>query len=74
VLFYGLVSAPDREGVGFFVEREAAQAMIGEVRESAPTGDLRVEAIELGSRKRGLSPDLGLRDFSAARRWMSRDK
>jgi len=58
-------SAPRPRGRRFFVEREAAGAMIGEVRESAPTGDLRVEAIELGSRKRGLSPDLGISAISA---------
>jgi len=36
--------------VELFLEREAAEAMIGEVREDAPAlaEDLRVEAIELG--------------------------
>jgi hypothetical protein len=36
--------------VEFFVERESAEAMIGEVREDEPelAVDLRVEAIELG--------------------------
>ena len=49
MLFYGVVSAPDREGVEFFLEREAAEAMIGEVREDEPAlaEVLRVEAVEL---------------------------
>ena len=36
--------------VEFFLERDAAEAMIGEVREDEPVlaEDLRVEAIELG--------------------------
>ena len=44
-------SAPrPRKVVEFFLEREAAEAMIGEVREdeSAVAEDLRVEAIEFG--------------------------
>ena len=48
VLFYGVVSAQTERVVGFFLERGAAEAMIGEVREDEPAlaGDLRVEAIE----------------------------
>ena len=50
VLFYGVVSAQTEKVVEFFLEREAAEAMIGEVREDEPVlaEDLRVEAIELG--------------------------
>jgi hypothetical protein len=50
VLFYGVVSAQTENVVEFFLEREAAEAMIGEVREDEPVlaEDLRVEAIELG--------------------------
>jgi hypothetical protein len=35
VLFYGVVSAQTEKVVEFFLEREAAEAMIGEVREDA---------------------------------------
>ena len=50
VLFYGVVSAQIETVVEFFLEREAAEAMIGEVREDEPVlaEELRVEAIELG--------------------------
>ena len=50
VLFYGVVSAQTEKVVEFFLEREAAEAMIGEVPEDEPVlaEDLRVEAIELG--------------------------
>jgi hypothetical protein len=46
VLFYGVVSAQTERVVEFFLEREAAEAMIGEVREDEPVlaADLRVEA------------------------------
>ena len=33
MLFYGVVSAQTEKVVEFFLEREAAEAMIGEVRE-----------------------------------------
>jgi hypothetical protein len=48
VLFYGVVSAQTEKGVEFFLLWEAAEAMIGEVREDEPllAEDLRVEAIE----------------------------
>jgi hypothetical protein len=50
VLFYGVGSAQTEKVVEFFLEREAAEAMIGEVREDEPllADVLRVEAIELG--------------------------
>jgi hypothetical protein len=50
MLFYGVVSAQTEKVVEFFLEREATEAMIREVREDEPllAGDLRVEAIELG--------------------------
>ena len=40
--------------VEFFLEREAAEAMVGEVREDEPllAEDLRVEAIELATARR----------------------
>jgi len=46
VLFYGVVSAQTEKVVEFFLEREAAEAMIGEVREDEPllAEELRVEA------------------------------
>jgi hypothetical protein len=49
VLFYGDVSAKTEKVVEFFLEREAAEAMIGEVREDEPVlaEDLWVVAIEL---------------------------
>jgi hypothetical protein len=49
VLFYGVVSAQTERVVEFFLEREAAEAMIREVREDEPVlaKDLRVERIEL---------------------------
>jgi selenophosphate synthetase-related protein len=52
VLFYGVVSAQTERVVEVFLEREAAEAMIGEVREDDPllAEELRVEAIELGLR------------------------
>jgi hypothetical protein len=42
--------------VEFFLEREAAEAMIGEVRQDEPllAEDPRVEAIDLGSEPPGL--------------------
>ena len=48
MLFYGVVSARTEKVVEFFLEREAAEAMIGEVREdeSALAEELRVETIE----------------------------
>jgi hypothetical protein len=51
VLFYGVVSAQTEKVVEFFLEREAAVAMIGEVREDEPAlaEGLWVEAIELAS-------------------------
>ena len=45
VLFDGVVSAQPEKVVEFFLEREAAEAMIGE--EPALADELRVEAIEL---------------------------
>ena len=49
VLFFGVVSVQTEKLVEFFLEREAAEAMIREVREdeSMLAEDLRVEAIEL---------------------------
>jgi hypothetical protein len=49
VLFYDVVSAQTEKVVEFFLECEAAETMIGEVREDEPVlaKDLRVEAIEL---------------------------
>jgi hypothetical protein len=48
VLFYGVVSTQTEKAVEFFLERDAAEAMIREVREDEPllAIDLRVEAIE----------------------------
>ena len=48
MLFYGVVSAQTEKVVEFFREREAAEAMIGEVREDEPVlaEELRVEAVE----------------------------
>jgi hypothetical protein len=56
VLFYGVVSAQTEKVVEFFLEREAAEAMIDEVREDEPllAQDLRVEAVELGEAQREL--------------------
>ena len=50
VLFYGVVSAQTEKVVEFFLEWEAAEAIIREVREDelALAEDLRVEAVELG--------------------------
>ena len=50
VLFYGVVSAQTEKVVEFFLEREAAEAMIREVREDEPEleVDLRIEGVELG--------------------------
>jgi hypothetical protein len=50
VLFYGVVSGQTEKVVEFFLERDAADAMIDEVREDEPllAEELRVEAIELG--------------------------
>jgi hypothetical protein len=50
VLFYGVVSAQTEKVVEFFLEPEAAEAMIDEVREDEPglAEVLCVEAIELG--------------------------
>ena len=36
MLFYGVVSAQTEKVVEFLLEREAAEAMIGEVREDEP--------------------------------------
>ena len=45
--FYGVVSSQTERVVEFFLERGAAEAMIGEVREDEPmlAGELRVEAV-----------------------------
>jgi hypothetical protein len=50
VLVYGVASAQTEKVVELFLEREAAEAMVREVREDEPVlaEDLRVEAIELG--------------------------
>jgi hypothetical protein len=49
VLFYGVVSSQTERVVEFFLDRDAAEAMIGEVREDEPLAEeLRVEEIELG--------------------------
>jgi hypothetical protein len=50
MLFYGVVSAQTEKVVEFFVERDGAEAMIGEVRQDEPllAEELRVERIELG--------------------------
>lgn len=50
LLVYGVVSAHSENVVEFFLERDAAEAMIREVREDEPTlaWDLRVERVELG--------------------------
>ena len=50
VLFYGVVSAQTEKVVECFLKRDAAEAMIGEVREDEPVlaEVLRVEAIESG--------------------------
>jgi hypothetical protein len=50
VIFYGVVSAQTERVVEFFLERNAAEAMIREVREDEPVlaEELRVERIELG--------------------------
>jgi hypothetical protein len=47
VLFYGVVSFQTEKVVEFFLEREAAEAMIGEVRKDEPelTKELRFEAV-----------------------------
>jgi hypothetical protein len=49
VIFYGVVSAQTEKVIEFFLERDAAEAMIREVRkdEAALAEELRVEAIEL---------------------------
>jgi hypothetical protein len=49
MIFYGVVSAQTEKVVEFFLERDAAEAMIGEVREDEPVlaEELRIEAIEL---------------------------
>ena len=46
----GVVSAQTENVVEFFLEREAAEAMLNDVREDEPVlaEELRVEAIELG--------------------------
>jgi hypothetical protein len=48
VLFYGVVSAQTEKVVEFFLEREAGEAMIGEVREEEAelAEELRIETIE----------------------------
>jgi len=50
VLFYGVSAPRPRRVVEFFLEREAAEAMIGEVREYEPelAEDLRVENHRVG--------------------------
>jgi hypothetical protein len=49
VLFYGVVGAQTEKVVEFFLDREAAEAMIDEVREDEPAlaEELRVEPVEL---------------------------
>ena len=49
VLFYGVVSAQTETVVEFFLERDAAEAMIGEVRadDLCLAEVLRVEPVEL---------------------------
>jgi hypothetical protein len=49
VVFYGVVSAQTEKVVEFFLEPDAAEAMIGEVRKDEPmlAEDLPVQAIEL---------------------------
>lgn len=49
MLFYGVVSAQTERVVEFFLEREAAEAMIDEVRGDDPdlAEPARVEAIDL---------------------------
>ena len=49
-VLYGVVSAQTEKVVEFFLEREAAEVMIGEVREDEPelAEPLRVEAIAFG--------------------------
>jgi len=49
VVFYGVVSAQTEKVFDFFLEREAAEAMIGEARADEPllAQGLRVEAVEL---------------------------
>jgi hypothetical protein len=49
VRFYGVASAQTEKVVEFFLEREATEAMIGEVREDEPVlaEELRVEAMSL---------------------------
>jgi hypothetical protein len=49
VLFYGVVGAQTEKVVEFFLEPEAAEAMMGEVRKDEPAlaEELRIEAIEL---------------------------
>jgi hypothetical protein len=49
VLFYGVVSAQTEKVVEFFLEREAAGAMIRDVRVDEPllAEELRVEGIEV---------------------------
>jgi hypothetical protein len=46
---YGVVSAQTEKVVEFFLEREGAETMIGEVREDEPAlaEELRVETIDL---------------------------
>jgi sensor histidine kinase regulating citrate/malate metabolism len=58
-LFYGVVSAQTEKVVEFFLEREAAEAMIGEVREDEPglAEELRVEAFESGSPKESVDTE-----------------
>jgi hypothetical protein len=47
--FYGVVSSQTERVVEFFLERDAAEAMIGEVREDEPelADELRIEEISL---------------------------
>ena len=49
MIFYGVVSAQAESVLEFFLEREAAEGMIREVREDEPglAEDLRFGAIEL---------------------------
>jgi hypothetical protein len=49
MLFYGVVSAQTEKVVEFFLEREAAEVMIREVRDDEPelAAVLRVEEVEL---------------------------
>jgi hypothetical protein len=50
VVFYGVISIQTEKVVEFFLDRDAAEPMIGELRDDEPelAEKLRVEAIRLG--------------------------